>query len=200
MQRTDGVSYAAQGVLARQNYQRPPWRGVAGVACSLCHIKRMSGFIIHALPVAGGILAVAPMPGRGGHYTEDMAHLHDWRPALVITMLSLPELRATGHQMIGAELQDMGTRWIHVPVPDMDVPGPEAEETWHMASNAALSALQGRGRVLIHCMGGCGRSGMVALRLMVEAGEAPSQALGRLRAVRPCAVETPEQLDWATKA
>ena len=60
-----------------------------------------------------------------------------------------------------------------------------------MASNAALSALQGKGRVLIHCMGGCGRSGMAALRLMIEAGEAPGAALERLRAVRPCAVETP---------
>ncbi len=158
----------------------------------------MSGFVIHALSVSDGILAIAPMPGRGGHYAEDMAHLHDWRPALVMTMLSHPELRATGHQDIGADLQDMGTRWMHVPVPDMGVPGPEAEEAWHKASNAALSALQGKGRVLIHCMGGCGRSGMAALRLMIEAGEAPGAALERLRAVRPCAVETPEQLDWAT--
>ena len=157
----------------------------------------MSGFVIHALSVSDGILAIAPMPGRGGHYAEDMAHLHDWRPALVMTMLSHPELRATGHQDIGADLQDMGTRWMHVPVPDMGVPGPEAEEAWHMASNAALSALQGKGRVLIHCMGGCGRSGMAALRLMIEAGEAPGAALERLRAVRSCAVETPEQLDWA---
>lgn len=159
----------------------------------------MSGFVIHALSVSDGILAIAPMPGRGGHYAEDMAHLHDWRPALVMTMLSHPELRATGHQDIGADLQDMGTRWMHVPVPDMGVPGPEAEEAWHMASNAALSALQGKGRVLIHCMGGCGRSGMAALRLMIEAGEAPGVALERLRAVRPCAVETPEQLDWANR-
>ena len=159
----------------------------------------MSGFVIHALSVSDGILAIAPMPGRGGHYAEDMAHLHDWRPALVMTMLSHPELRATGHQDIGADLQDMGTRWMHVPVPDMGVLGPEAEEAWHMASNAALSALQGKGRVLIHCMGGCGRSGMAALRLMIEAGEAPGAALERLRAVRPCAVETPEQLDWANR-
>ncbi|MGQ3487315.1 protein-tyrosine phosphatase family protein [uncultured Roseovarius sp.] len=159
----------------------------------------MSGFVIHALSVSDGILAIAPMPGRGGHYAEDMAHLHDWRPALVMTMLSHPELRATGHQDIGADLQDMGTRWMHVPVPDMGVPGPEAEEAWHKASNAALSALQGKGRVLIHCMGGCGRSGMAALRLMIEAGEAPGAALERLRAVRPCAVETPEQLDWANR-
>ena len=61
-------------------------------------------------------------------------------------------------------------------------------------------ALTGRGRVLIHCKGGCGRSGMVALRLMIEAGEAPDEALARLRSVRPCAVETDAQMRWAMSA
>ncbi len=55
------------------------------------------------------------------------------------------------------------------------------------------------GRVLVHCMGGCGRSGMALLRLMVESGEPADRALARLRAVRPCAVETPEQLAWASQ-
>ena len=50
---------------------------------------------------------------------------------------------------------------------------------------------------MIHCFGGCGRSGMAALRLMVEAGEDADEALERLRAVRPCAVETDAQLRWA---
>ncbi len=157
----------------------------------------MTGFIIHALQVAEGILAIAPMPGRGGHYAEDIAHLRDWKPALVVSMVTLPELAAQGAGDLGNDVQDMGTRWLHVPVPDMDTPGPEGEEAWHMASNAALSALQGRGRVLIHCMAGCGRSGMAALRLMIEAGEAPEAAFARLRAIRPCAVETAAQLEWA---
>ncbi len=38
---------------------------------------------------------------------------------------------------------------------------------------------------------------MALLRLMVEAGEDPGAALSRLRAVRPCAVETAAQFDWA---
>jgi len=55
----------------------------------------------------------------------------------------------------------------------------------------------GGGKVLVHCMGGCGRSGMAVLRLMVETGEPPHSALSRLRAARPCAVETDAQFDWA---
>lgn len=159
----------------------------------------MSGFIIFALPVSEGILAIAPMPGRGGHYAEDLAHLRDWQPALVLSMVTLPELAGHGASDLGADLQDAGTRWSHVPVSDFGVPSVADEDTWHDASRAALAALQGGGRVLIHCMGGCGRSGMAALRLMVEAGETPQDALARLRAVRPCAVETDDQMEWATR-
>lgn len=61
----------------------------------------------------------------------------------------------------------------------------------------ALATLRNGGKVLAHCRGGCGRSGMAVLRLMVELGEAPDVALARLRDARPCAVETQAQLDWA---
>ena len=157
----------------------------------------MSGFVIFAVPVSDGILGIAPMPGRGGHYAEDLAHLRDWRPALVISMTTLTEMVSCGAQSLGSDLQDTGTRWAHLPVQDFSGPSGDQEEEWHAASKAALAALQGKGRVLIHCRGGCGRSGMAALRLMVEAGEDPDQALERLRVVRPCAVESEDQLTWA---
>ena len=41
---------------------------------------------------------------------------------------------------------------------------------------------------------------MIALRLMIDSDEAPDTALTRLRAARPCAVETKAQLRWATGA
>ena len=107
------------------------------------------------------------------------------------------EMRKTGAQHLGADLQETGTRWSHLPIVDFGRPTTDLEEEWHETSRTALSALQGGGRVLIHCRGGCGRSGMAALRLMIEAGEDPHEALMRLRAVRPCAVETDGQLRWA---
>ncbi|WP_317055944.1 protein phosphatase [Roseovarius rhodophyticola] len=157
----------------------------------------MSDFVIYALPVAGGILGIAPLPGRSGRWTDDLAHLRDWKPALVITMTTPSEQVSHGLGDMGVDIQDSGTRWIHFPVEDLSIPAPEQIEDWHVASKTALSALQGGGRVLIHCFGGCGRSGMAALRLMIEAGDAAEDALNRLRAVRSCAVETDEQMAWA---
>lgn len=159
----------------------------------------MEGFVIHALPVSGGILAIAPIPGRAGHYAEDLQHIRDWKPAMVISMTTQGELDESGAGNLGPQLQDSGTRWAHLPVLDYGHPDRELEETWHATSRAALSALQGGGRVLVHCKAGCGRSGMAALRLMIEAGEESDKAFKRLRAIRPNAIETDAQLRWALR-
>ncbi len=154
-------------------------------------------FVIYALAVGDGILALAPLPGQDGDYDGDLAHLRDWKPALVISLTPDLEMLAHGAGDLGADIQDMGSRWMHLPVEDFSAPGKLTRDRWPQTSAAARAALRGGGRVLIHCRGGCGRSGMAALRLMVEAGENADTALARLRAVRPCAVETAAQMAWA---
>lgn len=158
------------------------------------------GMVIHALPVGGGILALGPLPGVGGDYPGDLAHISEWTPAMVISLVTQVEFLQAGSQGFGQNIQDKGTRWLHMPIRDFGTPGPEFERSWPRISTQVRAALLGGGRVLVHCRGGCGRSGMVALRLMIEAGEAPDEALERLRGVRPCAVETEPQMRWALAA
>lgn len=157
----------------------------------------MEDFVIHALSVGDGILAIAPLPGRSGGYDADLTHIRDWKPALVISLTTEAEMSVAGAGDLGQDLRDSGTRWVHFPVEDYSVPDQACEEVWHGFSRSALAALTGGGRVLIHCKAGCGRSGMAALRLMIEAGEDGDAALTRLRALRPCAVETEAQRHWA---
>lgn len=158
----------------------------------------MQDFVIHAWPVSEGILAIAPLPGRTGDYEADLAHVRDWKPALVISTTTQLEMAAAGAEDLGAHLQDTGTRWVHLPINDFATPSRDQDENWPDISRSALAALQGGGRVLIHCRMGRGRSGMTALRLMIEAGEEPNEALRRMRSVHPAAVETQDQKAWAT--
>ncbi len=157
----------------------------------------MTGLVIHALPVLRGILAISSLPGAGGDYAADLAHLKDWQPAMVMTLTTLPEMVAAGAGDLGNDIVHIAARWVHLPVPDYGVPDAASAAIWRPAVVAALPALRGGGRVLIHCKGGCGRSGMAALRLMIAAGEAPDAALARLRAVLPSAIETKAQMRWA---
>lgn len=158
----------------------------------------MPEFKIHPLACGGGILALSPMPGRTRHYGTDWQRLLDWAPDLVITMTTLHELARKEAGSFGPDLAAVGIAWQHMPVDDFGTPTEEVTDKWPGVASEALTVLGQGGRVLIHCYGGCGRSGMAVLRLMIAAGEAADAALARLREMRPCAVETPEQLHWAT--
>jgi len=158
----------------------------------------MDRFDVASVSASGGMIGICPIPGRAGDYAGDLAAILGWAPDLVLTMTTPEELRRTGAAGFGATLRAQGLGWRHLPITDLGAPAPATARLWPAASAHALAILHGGGRVLVHCYGGCGRSGMAVLRLMVEAGERPDTALRRLRAVRPCAVETSQQMAWAT--
>lgn len=152
----------------------------------------MGGCAVAALPVAGGTLALSPLPAG----PQGWDALAAFNPALVVTLTEAAEMQALGAADLPDRLARAGTPWLHWPVADFGVPGAGADRTALIAR--ILSVLAPGGRVLIHCRGGCGRSGMVALAVMIAAGEDPAAALARLRAARPCAIETDAQMAWAT--
>lgn len=159
-------------------------------------ITRLPDFAIYELAVGGGRLALCPAPGAAGNYDADLQVILDWKPALVLTMTVQSELAQCGAATFGADIACHGVDWRHVPTPDFGVP---EQFDWPMVFAQIKTRLQRGQGVLVHCLGGCGRSGMVVLRMMIVTGEHPDTALTRLRAVRPCAVETGAQLDWARR-
>lgn len=148
---------------------------------------------IAGIEIAGRMRGICPMPGRTGDYAGDLAALLAWGPGLVVTLAETGELVARGAASLPADLASAGVAWLHLPIPDFGTPPRDLRAGWPEISRRLLDA----DRMIVHCMGGCGRSGMVLLRLMIESGEAPETALARLRAARPCAVETKAQMAWA---
>jgi protein-tyrosine phosphatase len=154
-------------------------------------------FQIFEVAVGTGFLGISPLPGRSGRYDEDLIKIFQWNPSIVFTMTTMAEMERGRAGTLKSDLTTAGVQWAHLPVPDFGAPPDETEALWRDASSRAHKALSNNGRVLAHCYGGCGRSGMAVLRLMAEAGEDPEVALQRLRDVRPCAVETDAQYQWA---
>ena len=144
-------------------------------------------FSISDLATGGGVLGLCPLP-----QVADVAALRDWRADLVLTLVEAAESAALSPGL-GAALAAAGIAQRHFPIADYGVP----VGGWAAVSADLHARLAQGARIVVHCRGGCGRTGMIALRLMVEAGEAPQAALTRLRAVRPCAVETEAQGIWA---
>jgi protein-tyrosine phosphatase len=154
--------------------------------------------IIAEIPALSGTLGLCPMPGRTGDYPGDLTDLLTWRPTLVLTLTSKFELATKGAATLPGDLAAQNVAWRHLPIPDFGTPKPASAALWPATSTQARTVLANGGRVLVHCMGGCGRSGMVALRLLTDACEDPDTALTRLRAARPCAIETKAQHRWAS--
>lgn len=155
-------------------------------------------FAVHDLPLLGGRIGICPIPGRGGDYTADLERLLRWRPDHVIGLTSDAERRRAGALVLPADLARASVKYDQVVVMDFGAPDPATSERLIALSALVREELSLGGRVLAHCFGGCGRSGMTLLRFMVDAGEPARPALMRLRRARPCAVETNAQLIWAT--
>jgi len=155
-------------------------------------------FAISNLSSGNGVIGISRLPGLHGDLQADIDNVIRWQPNLVVSMTEWKEMEQAGSHSMKNILNINGIEWFHLPIRDYGAPSGASAEAWPRLSATIHRSLDNSGRVLLHCRGGHGRSGMIALRLLVERGELPDIALMRLRAARPGAIETREQADWAS--
>ncbi|MEM0948265.1 MAG: protein phosphatase [Pseudomonadota bacterium] len=148
--------------------------------------------IIATVRAGPGQIAIASLP----ECDADDQRIVDWDPSLVVSMTEAREMGPV-HANFPSHLKEHGIDWVHLPVRNFGGLDGQEMERWPVLSASFHAALDAGGGVLVHCRGGQGRSGMIALRLLVERGEIPDAALVRIRSVRPGAVETEAQFRWA---
>jgi ADP-ribosyl-[dinitrogen reductase] hydrolase len=129
----------------------------------------------------------------------DLDAVEKWGAAVVVTLLEQQEIEALSVERLGEEVRRGHMEWMHLPIRDVSVPGPEFEEEWRSAGESLRARLRCGFDVVVHCKGGLGRAGTIAARLMVELGRAPAEAIRAVREVRPGALETAAQVDHVMK-
>ncbi len=154
---------------------------------------------------AGGVIGITFCPGKcgpsvdGRRWDRDLAADLDvvskWRPVAVVTLVERHELEMLGVPRLGEQIVARGIAWHHLPIVDVRAPDARFESAWRNLGPALNARLRSGGRVLVHCRGGLGRAGTVAARLLVELDTAPEEAVRRVRAARPGAIETNAQLE-----
>jgi hypothetical protein len=128
--------------------------------------------------------------------TLDLGVIDAWKPKVVVTLLEDHELRGLRIPQLGVEVRKRNIEWLHIPIQDFNIPSRKFEADW-MAHSLRLRAVLDSGEnILIHCKGGLGRAGMISGRLLVELGESPDEAVAKVRAARPGAIETAAQENW----
>ena len=95
----------------------------------------------------------------------------------------------------GVVAKDAGIDFVSFPIPDRSIPGSsrEAQAMLH----EVFVALESEKTVAVHCRQGIGRSGMVAVGLLILGGIGLEDAIRRVGSARGRTIpETPEQMEW----
>lgn len=151
------------------------------------------GFV--AVPHTGGIIGMTICPGmtvkdHARSLDEDIAAIKVWGATALVTLIADYELEVLSASALPRKVQASRLEWHHLPIMNRDAPYEDFEEKWITSGRVLRQRLRQGERILLHCVYGLGRSGMIAARLLVELGEQPKAAICRVRAARPGAVET----------
>jgi len=172
------------------------------------------------VPGTGGAIGITGCPGRNRSWSisgqvvrdprvardlmvasgldADLRAIRDWGAEILLSLIE-------EHEYFKAGVADMdgrmpkGLRHIRMPIPDCSIPDEAWERRWASGGKVIRTVLARGGKICVHCMGGLGRSGMIAARLLVEFGVEPGTAIRLVRMARPGAIETREQEAYVRK-
>lgn len=172
-------------------------------------MKRTSAshpLLIDEIACGAGLIGMTFCPGKQGDSVfgapwardldVDLAVIAAWRPAAVVTLMEDHEFDLLGVGGLGVAIEAAGVEWHHLPIRDLGAPDERFERCWLYAGHVLRTHLRAGRRVLVHCRGGRGRTGLLAGQLLAEFGVEPSEAVRRVRAAREGAIETPAQLSY----
>lgn len=132
--------------------------------------------------VAGGHLAIGHRPGRRRRevLAEDGC-------TLVVSLLSHKESSASE-----------GPRRLRLPLASADPPGEERIPEIRACFERMHAALQGGGRLYVHCSAGLHRTGMITYAFLRTLGHSPPDALALLAELRPLTADEvgAHRLQW----
>ena len=124
----------------------------------------------------------------------DMQVVKSWDATAWLNLLTTTEMVDLKLVDLEVAVKGSGIRYYRLPIEDGGIPDATFEKSWDTAGAQLREELLRGGKILIHCKGGLGRSGMIAARLIVELGATtPEEAIRRVRASRPGTIETHAQ-------
>ena len=144
--------------------------------------------------LAAGQLGLSPLPGRrdlNRNVREDLATLKAEGVTRIICLLSHPEFADYGVDDLLDRYRETGLEYWHLPIPDQAV---SSSAQMQAALSWLDTQLSTGHRVVVHCVGGLGRSGTLAACHLKSRGLSVEDAMTEVRRARsPRAIESEAQ-------
>lgn len=149
------------------------------------------------LNVDAGALVLTPCPGtKDADLDTSLAQLKQQGVAAIVTALDESELASKGVAELGEKAQQLGMKWFQIEIEDDCAPGDEFAAKWQQASPELHQVIAQGGKVAMHCMGGSGRTGLLAAHFLLEKQWQLDDIVCEVQALRPGAFTKSVQVDY----
>ncbi|NOI31969.1 cyclin-dependent kinase inhibitor 3 family protein [Vibrio coralliilyticus] len=149
------------------------------------------------LDLEQGALVLTPCPGtKGVDLQASLAQLKEQGVEAIVTALDNTELENKGVAQLGEATEKLGMQWFQIEIEDDCAPGDDFAVKWQQASPSLHQVVDNGGKVAMHCLGGSGRTGLLAAHLLLEKQWPLSDIVTEVQALRPGAFTKPVQVDY----
>ncbi|KLV10557.1 phosphatase [Photobacterium ganghwense] len=144
-----------------------------------------------------GALVLTPCPGtKGVSLIDTLTQFASQGVKAIVTAINHDEMQSKGVESLGEEAEKLGIRWFYAPIEDDCAPGAEFAATWSTFNTELHDILAGGGKIALHCMGGSGRTGLLAAHVLIEQGWTLTDIIEQVQALRPGAFTKPVQVEY----
>ncbi len=148
----------------------------------------------------GAALVLTPCPGtKGVSLVDSIKQLKAQGVTAIVTALSISELEDCGMEALPIETQKQGMHWFNAPIEDDCAPDESFLAQWKTFSTFLHTALNSGEKAALHCMGGSGRTGLLAAHLLLERDWPLERIIQEVQSLRPGAFTKPSQTAYITE-
>ena len=152
-----------------------------------------------------GKIFLTCFPGRKGEkisfmeniFLNELNNFFSQNCCMIVTLIEDSEFKQLcDKKFFVNKIYSKNLKWIHLPIVDLKPPEYKFINKWQMTKALLKNDLIDGKNIVLHCMGGKGRSGTIAAILLIEFGENNKEAIKIVRKNRKGAIETKEQEDY----
>ena len=130
-------------------------------------------------------------------FLDELENFHQLNCSAIVSLVEDIEFeKMYDKKFFVREIYNKNLNWFHLPIIDLKAPDHKFIDKWQTTKSLLKNELINGKNIIIHCMGGKGRSGTIAAILLIEFGDANKEVINMVREKRNGAIETKEQEDF----